>query len=101
MRKLVRCHAEGKDGAWEAVCLDFDLAVQGETFEQVYRGLNESIEAYCEYVSALPQKERDAFWNRKAPPAMRWRFLWHAVRGLYDGGDPRKSRHDYTALCAA
>ena len=36
MRKLLRCYAERHHGQWEAFCLDFDIAVQGSSFEEVY-----------------------------------------------------------------
>ena len=33
--KSLRCYAEGRDGSWEAICLDLDIAVQGGSFEGV------------------------------------------------------------------
>ena len=102
MNRIIRCHAEGIPGAWEAICLDFDLSVQGESFEQVYRDLNTSIEIYMEYVNGLPEAERAAFARRRVPLTLRLRFLWYVIRGLFDGNDAsNKTRHEYTAPCPA
>ncbi|WP_256445687.1 hypothetical protein [Skermanella sp. TT6] len=44
MRRAFACIAEGRDGEWEAFCLDLDLAVAGTSFEEVYRDLNKAID---------------------------------------------------------
>jgi len=46
--RLVLCLARGRPGDWEAICLDFDIAVQGESFEQVENLLMTSVRAYVE-----------------------------------------------------
>ena len=43
MRRVLRCYAEGRDGAWEAICLDLDIAVQENSFEGAFHALNEAI----------------------------------------------------------
>ena len=55
MHKVLRCHAEGRDGDWEAFCLDLDIAVPGRSFEDVFRALNEAIALHVEAVAALPE----------------------------------------------
>lgn len=98
--QFVHCYAEGQPGKWEAVCLDFDLAVQGGSFEEVYGSLSRSIDLYVEYVSTLPRKERAAFLARRAPLSLRLRFLWYAFRDLLSyGGAGGKQRAEYTATC--
>ena len=72
------CYAEGRDAAWEAFCVSFDLAVQGRSFDDVYRKLNEQIDLYLETVAALPAAERRRFLRRRAPLAVRLR-LWARV----------------------
>lgn len=73
---IIRCYAVGREGDWEAVCLDFCLAVQGESFEEVRARLNESIEGYLEYVETLPEAEQRAFLRRRAPLSQRLEFYW-------------------------
>ncbi len=43
MARTLRCYAEGRDDSWEAICLDPDIAVQGESFAEVVDSLNEAI----------------------------------------------------------
>ena len=84
----LRCIAEGHNGQWEAVCLDFDLAVQGQSFEDVRRRMAEAVTSYLECVSELSESEKAQFLSRKAPWHMRLRFAWHLFwHILRDGGD--------------
>jgi len=73
MRKLT-CYAWGRPGDWEAICVDFDLAAQGESREEVLSELRDAVETYLEYISELPEKERAGFLNRKAPLGLRLRL---------------------------
>lgn len=75
---ILRCYAEGIGHRWEAVCLDFDLSVQGKSFEDVRRQLRESVIAYIDYVKELPADEQGQFLSRKAPLGLRLKFAWHA-----------------------
>ena len=70
MRKLT-CYAWGKPGDWEALCVDLDLAAQGENFEDVRRELSDAIATYLDYVTDLPENEQQRFLNRKAPLRLR------------------------------
>lgn len=67
MPKVLRCYAEGRPGDWEAFCLDLDLAVQGDSFQEVFASLNEAIEQYIEAVCELPEDQRMPLLNRRAP----------------------------------
>ncbi len=94
---ILRCYAEGSQQGWEAICLDLDIAVQGMSFEEVYRLLNEAIAQYAEYVHELPEAERTRMMSRKAPLADRLRFLWHVARTTLTGdGSGGKLRHEFT-----
>ncbi len=63
----IGCYAESRDGAWEAFCLDFDLAVEGESLEEARRGLREAVALYLDHVRDLPVGERRRFIRRRAP----------------------------------
>jgi len=94
---LIRCYAEGSARGWEAVCLDLDIAVQGTSFEEVYRLLGEAIDQYVEYANDLPEAERTRMLSRKAPLTDRLRFLWHVARTTLKGdGSGDKQRHEFT-----
>jgi len=94
---ILRCYAEGTRDGWEALCLDLDIAVEGRSFEEVYKLLDDAISQYAEYVSELPEKDQAQFLNRKAPLADRLRFLWHVARTTLTGdGSGEKQRFEYT-----
>ncbi len=98
---ILSCYAEDKPGQWGAFCLDFDLAVQGESFEDVYRDLKIAIEMYLEYVEGLPAEERDSFLQRKAPLSLRLGFLWFAIRSTLFGKSENsdKSHAEFLLPC--
>ena len=59
---------------WVALCLDFDLAAQGETFEEARNHLDGMITEYV--ADALTGPDRDhaaSLLNRRAP----WRYWLH------------------------
>jgi len=101
MARTLRCYAEGRDDSWEAICLDFDIAVQGESFTEVLDSLNEAISLYLDSVSELPEEERASLLNRPAPWSVRTRFLRFAVRSFFAEGDDGPYRHQFTLPCAA
>lgn len=88
------CFAEGKPGDWEATCLNFDLSVQGDSFEEVQRILHEMIVDYIESLADLPKEEQLRFLHRKAPLFLRIKFhlLW--LWAIF-GRNSRKSLHNY------
>jgi predicted RNase H-like HicB family nuclease len=105
MRKLsnrtLHCYAEGRDGEWEAICLDLDIAVQGRSFEEVFASLQEAVALYLETVADLPPEERRPLLHRSAPLSVRLKFLAHAVRGLFSDHDGHSHRHQITMPLAA
>jgi predicted RNase H-like HicB family nuclease len=99
--KSLRCYAESRDGDWEAICLDLDIAVQGGSFEEVFSSLQEAISLYLETVTDLPPQEQRALLHRPAPFPVRLKFLTHALRGLFASSDGDRQRHQFTMPLAA
>jgi predicted RNase H-like HicB family nuclease len=99
--RLLRCYAEGRNGDWEAICLDLDIAVQGGSFEEVFSSLQEAISLYLERVTDLPAQEQRALLHRPAPLLVRFKFLTHALRGLFADSDSDRQRHQFTMPLAA
>ena len=93
--RTLHCYAEGRDGDWEAICLDLDIAVQAPSFEEVFRSLQQAIALYLETVADLPANQQSSLLHRPAPLAVRLKFLAHAARGLFAARDDRE-RHQFT-----
>jgi hypothetical protein len=64
---LTRCFARRHGNRWEAVCLDFDPAVQGDSFDDVYHSLDTAVGEDVKYVATIKDNaERQAFLTRCA-----------------------------------
>ena len=48
MARKIKCVARYNEDKWEAICLDFDISVQGNSLSQVKASLDKSIEIYLE-----------------------------------------------------
>lgn len=101
MSRVLRCYAEGRDGEWEAICLDLDIAVQGDSFEDVFHSLGDAVSLYLESVANLPQGEPSHLVDRPAPLAVRLRFLMHVLRSTFRDRDTDDHWHQFTMPCAA
>lgn len=99
--RTLQCYAEGRDGGWEAICLDFDIAVQGRTFEEVFASLREAVTLYLESVADLPESERQRLLHRSAPLTTRLRLLRQAARGLLGRDGGQTQHHQFTMPLAA
>jgi predicted RNase H-like HicB family nuclease len=99
--RSLHCYAEGRDGDWEAICLDLDVAVQGGSFEEVFTSLREAISLYLESVADLSPQEQRHLLQRPAPLSVRLKFLTHAARGLLAASDGDRQRHQFTMPLAA
>lgn len=77
--RVLSCYAAGRDDSWEAICLDFDIAVQGDSFADVSKKLSEAIHAYIEYVVTLPADEQVDLLHRRAPWRVRTKFVLGAI----------------------
>jgi hypothetical protein len=103
MDKIVICYAEGHpDGKWEAVCLDYDIAVAGRSLDDVISELRKAIAGYMTYAEALPEKDRARFLNRRVPFLARLKFLYWAIMALFfHGNRDHLQRHEFTLPCHA
>lgn len=65
---ILHCYAIKDGSQWVAMCLDFDLAAQGDTFDEARQSLDGQIRSYVE--DALigdDQQHAPALLARKAP----------------------------------
>lgn len=88
------CFSRGRPGHWEAICVDLDIAVQGETHNEVIALLEASIRSYLEALADEEPAVRARLLRRRAPWYVRFSlvmgFLWHALTRR-DDGDYRAS----------
>lgn len=75
MTKRVLCYAHGRPNAWEALCLDFDIAVQGASFDEVKALLDEAIRTYVEDACAESPETARQLLNRRAPLWLRAKLV--------------------------
>ncbi|MFI4981687.1 MAG: hypothetical protein ACHQIO_15175 [Nevskiales bacterium] len=81
---------EERDGRWEAICLDFDLAVQGRSFDEVTDKIRDQVRLFLDGVRDLPPADQARLLRRRVPPSLQLRLLlsvfWSVLRGRRDGG---------------
>jgi hypothetical protein len=96
MQRVLHCYAFGRDDQWQAICLDLDLAVQGGSFEEVFRLLNDTISFHMEGIMELPQDDQRRLLSRSVPWLVRLKF---AIAGFLLGLRTRSDgpfEHRYT-----
>jgi predicted RNase H-like HicB family nuclease len=85
------CVARRGSQWWEALCLDFDLAVQGRSFDEVRALLEEAVKTYLEDAAGEAEPTRSRLLSRRVPLHVRalwaWRFVVTALRGSVQGGN--------------
>jgi hypothetical protein len=96
------CYAHGRDGEWQGICLDLDIAVQGRSFDEVKGQLEDSIREYIRSAAREDPPTRARLLRRRAPLWVRIRALTRfmvAVIG-HRSGD-REARAGFTVPCPA
>ena len=78
MRHKLRCYAYADDGSWQALCTDFDIAVEADSFQEAKESLKICIQMYLEEISELPEVERKRFLGRKSPWHLRSKLAMKA-----------------------
>jgi hypothetical protein len=78
---VVQCFAQSDGELWEGFCIDFDLAVQGGSFEEVQESLHKAILMYVN--SAIAEDswdDRVRLFTRRAPLAVRLKWAFRQAR---------------------
>jgi hypothetical protein len=96
MGRTLHCLAFGREGAWEAICLDLDIAVQGTTFDDAARSLNTAIALHLESLDGLPDAERHRLSYRPVPLSARLRFAARALALAFSRRNSGTYQHQYT-----
>ncbi|MBW2167487.1 MAG: hypothetical protein JRG74_15810 [Deltaproteobacteria bacterium] len=88
----LRCYAEKKDDIWQAFCIDLNLAVQGETQDEVRAKLHQQIVSYLhDALEGDDKKYAAQLLNRKAPIGFRVKYtlyrIYRTLRNFYKAKD--------------
>ena len=92
--KVLKCYVESSQDGWEGICVDLDIAVQADSFDDVIRELEDAINVYFETVMGLPAEDRRRLLNRRVPLLRRARYTVPSyIAGLFKPRTAR-ARHD-------
>ncbi len=82
MSRAFKCYAYRNGDRWSAICVDLDVAGDGESFEEAWNSLAICMELYLDGLDGLPPEEGRRLLTRKAPFAVRAKLAFlTAVRG--------------------
>lgn len=77
---FVRCFAEKRNGQWQAICLDFDLAAQGNSFEDAKHKLESQMYEYVyDALAGEDQAYAHQLLTRRAPYYLWLRYYWYSL----------------------
>jgi hypothetical protein len=102
MAKSFTCYAIGGDRGWEAICIDLDIAVQGDSFGQVYDDLNQAVTDYVETALLEDKAAARDLLARRAPLSVRLHHKLHFLRTwLFGHTDGDGQSAGFTVACRA
>jgi len=67
---------------WEAVCLDFDLAVQGRSYDEAIAKLRDQVLLFLDGLDDLPPADQERLLRRRVPLHLQLRWLTTAAWSL-------------------
>lgn len=82
----IRCYAERKDGLWIAVCPQFTLATQGDTYEEAKGKLESQIQSYIVEALTIDRQHAGDLLSRKAPLQLRWKYTLARIKSHFGQG---------------
>ena len=98
MQRTFLCVIEGRDDAWEALCLDLDIAVAGTSFDGAKHDLELAVGQYVRAALAEAPADRDRLLARQAPIGLRIRTMWLLLVKILRRRSDRPGRAGGTVL---
>ena len=95
------CFAHGGSAGWEAICVDFDLAVQGGSFLEAQELLSGAIAAYVESAMDEDEATRRKLLARRAPFLTRLTLTLRLLAFNIFHGRQREAQASFPLLCPA
>lgn len=100
--RLLLCVAHGRPEGWEAICLDYDIAVQGQSFAEVREVLNDAIHTYVEDAMKEDERTRRQLLDRRAPFWARLAWLRPLIaHALFDRNRDGTAPREFQVECHA
>lgn len=65
--QIYKAYIWGSDSNWGAICTNFDIAVQADSFEEVQSLLQYAVFEYLEGLDELPKDDKKRLLNRRTP----------------------------------
>ncbi len=82
---FVRCLIEYRHGVWQGFSLEFGLAVQGDSADDVRKRLERVILSYISDALVGPDREHaDELLSRRATAVVYARYYWFRFRSWFD-----------------
>lgn len=86
-RPFVTCYISERDGVFEGLCVDFDIAVQGRSVDDARDKLERAVDDYVADVMDEAPEHRARLLNRRAPWTVRTSLaIRAALQGLKGHG---------------
>ena len=63
----LKCYVHGGAASWEAICVDLNVAVCGNSQQGVRASLCKAVDMYLQTVATLPAVEQGGFLSRRTP----------------------------------
>ncbi len=95
------CFAHGTSQGWEAICVDFDIAVQGDSFQETQTLLSDAIALYVECALREDDETRRKLLNRRAPFLTRVTLTLKLLSFNIFHGRQREAQASFPLLCPA
>ena len=98
----VLCFAHGNDDAgWEAICVDFDIAVSGRSFDEVKKLLDDAVASYVADVRQESEDTRRRLLSRRAPWHVRFMLTARLVAFNLFRGRSKDGQASFPVACPA
>jgi hypothetical protein len=77
------CYARGRADDWEAICVDFDIAVEGKSFGEAQARLEEAVKAYVAAAGVEAPATLEKLLSRRAPLWVSLLWTWRVLRSAW------------------
>ncbi|MDB5524694.1 MAG: hypothetical protein JWM58_2457 [Rhizobium sp.] len=103
MERNLLCYAYGHGSTWEAICIDFDLAIQGHSVREVQDGLDQMIKSFVADAHNEDSATSVRLLGRRAPLMVRVGFAYRLLKNLIINRGGKNGDHyaGYDVPCRA